>query len=263
MRKAKALKPPDGLAPDALARWVAVAPTLPNPETLDRDLLKTYCQLWVRWRQAEDGIARSGQLVRNAKGDVVASPLVRLAKDSGAQVRAIEERLGLGVVAGETGPSMTRRDLAAVLGVHMQTVTKWEQDGMPVAERGRRGRASQYLEVEVRAWLAAREDAAKQSGTVDVAQERARKERAQAQLAEQTHLMRSRKLLPEHEVAAAWSSEVSAVRAVILASYTTHADRVHRAATLEGLPGVERALKDLAYEVLRELADPTRAAEVA
>lgn len=93
---------------------------------------------------------------------------------------------------------------------------------------------------------------------MDVAQERARKERAQAELAEQTFQVRARSLLPAEEVARLWGAEVTGVRSVILSSYTTHADRVHRAATLDGLAGVEQALKELAYEVLRELADPDR-----
>jgi len=49
------------------------------------------------------------------------------------------------------------------------------------------------------------------------------------------------------------------VRTAILATYTTAADRVHRASTLEGLPGVEGVLKAIAYELLRELARPDRA----
>lgn len=154
--------------------------------------------------------------------------------------------------------TLTRRNLARALGVHMQTICKWEQDGMPIADRGRRGRASLYSESAVRDWLTAREAAAKQSGIVDVSRERARKERAQAELAQQAFAIRARTLLPIEEVERVWTAEVTAVRAIILASYTTHTDRIHRAATLEGLAGVERALKDLAYEVLRELANPER-----
>jgi hypothetical protein len=33
---------------------------------------------------------------------------------------------------------------------------------------------------------------------------------------------------------------------------------VHRAATLEGLPGVERELKAIAFAALREISDPDR-----
>ena len=149
---------------------------------------------------------------------------------------------------------LTRRALAERLGVHMQTVTKWERDGLPTAKRGAKGRPSLYDETEVRAWRQAREEAAKSSGIVDVAQERARKERAQAILAEQTYAIRSREFLPKHEIERAWAAETTAIRTHLLAWSTTLADRVYRAATLEGLGGVERVLHDATREVLRELA---------
>jgi phage terminase Nu1 subunit (DNA packaging protein) len=150
---------------------------------------------------------------------------------------------------------LTRRDLADLLGVHMGTIVKWDRDGMPVAERGRKGKPSQYDEAAVRAWLAAREEAARAPGApMDVAQERAKKEHWQALLAEQTHRVRERELLPAAEVEKVWSAERDAIRTKVLASYATAADRVHRAATLEGVAGVERALKDIAYGLLRELA---------
>jgi phage terminase Nu1 subunit (DNA packaging protein) len=155
-------------------------------------------------------------------------------------------------------PLLTRRELALVLGVHMQTVTKWERDGLPVANRGRRGKPSTYRESDVRAWLKSREVAAQSGQANDVARERARKERAQALEAEQRVAFRARELLPAEEVEKAWTAEASAVRAILLASYTTHADRVYRAATLDGLAGVERVMKDVAHEALRELANPER-----
>lgn len=158
---------------------------------------------------------------------------------------------------------LTRRQLALAIGVHMMTVTKWERDGMPIAERGRKGKPSTYREADVRAWLAAREEAAKKSGVVDVAHERARKERARAILDEQLYQARSRELLPAAEVEKSWNAEVQAVRAAILATYTTQADRVHRAAVLEGVSGVEQALKDMAYELLRELSSPERTGQAA
>jgi phage terminase Nu1 subunit (DNA packaging protein) len=156
---------------------------------------------------------------------------------------------------------MTRRQLAALTDlpgqdgpVHMMTVTKWERDGLPVAERGRKGKPSLYREVDCRAWLAARKEAAKNGSALDVAQERARKEHWQALLAEQLHKARERELLPRAEVERAWGAEVAAVRTRLLAWPTTLADRVHRAATLEGIGGVERALQEAVREVLRELA---------
>lgn len=152
-------------------------------------------------------------------------------------------------------PLLTRRALAAKLEVHMGTIVKWDRDGMPVAQRGRKGKPSLYDEAAVRHWLAEREAAAAEPGAaMDLVQERAKKEHWQALLAQQTHQVRAHELLPAAEVAKAWSAEVAAVRTKILSSYTSHADKVYRAGTLKGLAGVEASLKEIAYDILRELA---------
>lgn len=165
-------------------------------------------------------------------------------------------------VSAVKGPNLlTRRQLAAVADlpgqdgpVHMQTVTKWERDGLPIAKRGRKGKPSLYSEADVRAWLAVREEVAESGNALDLAQERARKEHWQALLAEQLHKTRERDLLPRADVEKAWTAEVAAVRTKLLAWATTLADRVTRAATLEAEPGVERVLGEAVREVLRELA---------
>lgn len=51
----------------------------------------------------------------------------------------------------------TRRGLAEAFEVHMQTVTGWEQEGMPVELRGTRGRPSMYRLKDVIAWRIDRE----------------------------------------------------------------------------------------------------------
>lgn len=162
-----------------------------------------------------------------------------------------------GIVTAGLHDLVTRRELAERLDVHMMTVTKWERDGLPIAQRGRKGKPSLYSEVEVRAWLQARDEAAETAGVFDAAMERARKEHWQACLAEQLHAMRAKTLLSAEEVEKAWASEIGAARAVILTSYTAAADRVYRAGTTDGLAGVERELKAIAYSILRELSEPT------
>ena len=258
MSKAQSVKPPAGLTDGAEARWRVVAPGIIRRGHADRVLLATYCKVWARWKQAEDGIAQSGQLVRNAQGREVASPLIKIATQAASQVRGLEEQLGILEGAQvDRSALLTRRQLASTLAVHMQTVTKWEQDGLPIAKRGRKGKPSRYRESEVRAWLQARDEAAKRHD-VDLTRDRSRRERAQALLLEQTHALRARDLLQRTEVEKVWGAEVAAIRALILSSYSTKADQLHRVATLEGVPGVERFLKDLAHEVLRELARPDR-----
>ncbi len=149
---------------------------------------------------------------------------------------------------------LTRRQLAAALNVHMQTITKWEREGLPVAERGAKGRPSKYREIDVRAWRKRRDDAAKKpEGPLNFMQTRAYKEHWQGLLAEQQHQLRAKELLYATEVEKIWGDEVSAIRTVILSIPVSYADRVHRAATLDGLVGVEAALKEIVHQVLREL----------
>lgn len=157
-----------------------------------------------------------------------------------------------------TQNGLTRKQLAAALDCNQRTIAKWQEEGLPVAVRGRGGRPSRYDEAQARAWLQQRAEAAQKSGLVDVARERSRKERAQAVLAEQTYQMRQRELLPRAEVERVWSSEVAAVRTKLLAIPQAYADRAHRAATLEGVIGVEQVLRDAVVDALRELSDPER-----
>lgn len=155
---------------------------------------------------------------------------------------------------------MDRRELAAALNVHPITISKWQDEGLPVAHRGGKGRASRYNLTDVQAWRAARDaEAAKGDGPLDPVQERAKKERWQALLAEQTFKARERELLPKAEVEKAWSAEVAAVRAILLALPTALSDRVHRASTRDGVVGVERELHVGIRDALRELAAPPAA----
>lgn len=160
-------------------------------------------------------------------------------------------------MASKPRATLTRRELAALLGVHLMTVTKWEQAGLPIAVRGGKGRPSRYRERDVRAWLATREKLADAGIQRDLIQERAAKEHWQALLAEQTHQQRARELILAVEVERGLSAYVAAARAKLLSAPITYADRVHRASTRQGLAGVEAALKDLVHEVLRDLAGVT------
>lgn len=149
---------------------------------------------------------------------------------------------------------LTRVDLADALNVHPMTITKWERQGMPIQERGRRGKPSMYSESAVRSWRAERDEAARNGGILDAVQERARKDRAQSLLAEQTLAIRARDLVPKDEVERAWSAEVAAVRTKLLAWPSTLSNRVFRAGTLDGLEGVERELQSAVEEALNELS---------
>ena len=152
-------------------------------------------------------------------------------------------------------PLLTRRQLAAALDKHEITIIKWQREGLPIAKRGGRGRASLYSEAHVRAWLKQREEAAAApTGPLDLVQERARKEHWQGLLAEQMFLVRARKLLPAEEVERVWMVETNAIRTKLMAWPATLADRLFRASTLDGLAGVERELNAAVRDVLRDLA---------
>ena len=150
----------------------------------------------------------------------------------------------------------TRREVAETLGVHMDSISKWERQGLPIVKRGGRGRASKYDLEAVRAWLAARDKAAQKAveGPLDPVQEKAARDHWQAMLAEQTHQIRQRELLPAADVERAWAAHVAAVRAVLLAIPVAHSDRVFREGTLHGVDGVEKALQAAIYDALRQLA---------
>ena len=152
---------------------------------------------------------------------------------------------------------LTRQELAAAIGKHPDTIAAWvSEEGMPVADRGRGGRASKYDLQAVLAWLSAREEA-QRAGPLDPVQEKARRDHWQATLAEQTYRVRKGKLLDADEVERAWAAEVAAVRAKLLSVPTTYADKIFRAATLAGEGGVgavERLLRDAVHSALHELA---------
>lgn len=270
--RARVPTPPKDLSAISRDRWKTVLPALMERGSVDLDTLRAYCELWARWRKVLNDLDKAGDIVKTPTGRFTPSPLVSVARDYGAQVRSLAGQIGLHddppATSADRGSAaavpdgLTRRELAAKFNVHMSAVTKWERAGMPLAYRGRKGKPSRYREADVRAWLDQREAKAAESSNpnhVDVVVERARKERAQAVLAEQTYAARQRQLLPAEDVERAWAAEVQAVRTSILATYTTQADRIHRIATLEGVGGVEAVLKELAHELLRELSAPGRA----
>ena len=150
---------------------------------------------------------------------------------------------------------LTRREAAARLGVHHQTIINWEKGGLVPDVRGRRGVASKFKLSTIQAWRDAHDlEARKELGETSPAAERAGRDRAQRKLLEQTYEVRARHLLPADEVRKVWTAHIAAVRAKILSLPATGSARVHRAGKLGGQRAVSLELKAIAYELLRELS---------
>ena len=150
---------------------------------------------------------------------------------------------------------LTGDELAEVLNVSPGTIRSWARYGMPITERGRRGdktRPNRYRVADAQAWLRER-DLKKREATAA----RARKEKAQAILAEQTVALRARDLVRRDEVEQAWAAECSRVRKNLRGWVKPLAKRIHAAAK-DGQRGVEDALQTAVYKKLTELAQPAR-----
>jgi len=109
-----------------------------------------------------------------------------------------------------------------------------------------------------RAWADARAVTAVSGVGLDLVQERAKRERAQARLAEQTLAIRARTLIPQDEVDRAWASEVAAVKQILLSAESTHTDRICRSYELAGPEVVRREIRAMHREALMQFADPNR-----
>jgi len=130
---------------------------------------------------------------------------------------------------------------------------------MPVAERGRGGRSSKYNLEECQAWQKARNATAVSGSTPfsEVNRERARKERAQAQLAEQAFLIKAGELLPLDAVEKRWSAEIVALRAKLLAWKRSQvAEQLFRTALVDGQGAFDDLLSEAIDELLRDLSVP-------
>lgn len=148
-----------------------------------------------------------------------------------------------------------KRELARRMGVAVGQIGRYVDEGMPVAEPGRQGVPSYFIEADCKAWKSEREARQRAKPELNINVERARRERAQALLAEQTVAQRAGELTIAREAAAAWAAEVAAVRTHMLAWTETAAAQLTRAAQLEGEQGLRLLLDKLVREALQALAD--------
>lgn len=272
LKKANAIPPPDDLKPEAQARWSAVYPQLAERGPVDVDKLKTYCQVWVRWREAERTLEKTGSLVKNPRGGVAASPMISVARQSSAHVRALEKDLGIGEPsklsraddpeADETPAGKQRRpglftrpELAEAFSVHQQTITKWERDGLPIEIRGSRGRPTYYSLAACVQWRIERELLARGVGTdaVSPQNERALLDRMRREELEIRMRARRGDLVEIDAVRLEYSELATAVKARLRAIPDTVADQVIGVAQA-GPAAIKALLLDRIDDALRELA---------
>jgi phage terminase Nu1 subunit (DNA packaging protein) len=157
------------------------------------------------------------------------------------------------------GKLFTRNELVKepdIPATHPQTIAGWVAEGCPIEVRGGPGRPHLYAKEKVLAWLELRKS--KDPDVVDLTAARTLKELAQARLNEQKLLELEGKLLPREEVERQWMAELAAIRTRLMILPHTLADRLYRAATLEGVAGVEAALDEEIRNVLEELSAPDR-----
>jgi P27 family predicted phage terminase small subunit len=93
------LAAPDGLVEEVREVWdytVAQLDAMHLAHPSDRDALVCYCEAVVAHRKASQAIARSGLLIRTARGGhYMRNPLLVVQRDSAALVRAFAREFGL------------------------------------------------------------------------------------------------------------------------------------------------------------------------
>jgi phage terminase Nu1 subunit (DNA packaging protein) len=147
---------------------------------------------------------------------------------------------------------------ASMLGVTTKTINRWrnlEEDPLPVAIKGSKGRAHQFDIATVHQWgirQYIRDAGVDHDGEVyDYAIERARLTHEQADKAEIENREARGELIPAVVVTAIWTESVVNIRARILAMPTRIA---HAAAAVETVPEVHEIVRAACYEALEEIA---------
>ncbi len=142
------------------------------------------------------------------------------------------------------------------MGVQPARITKWTAEGMPVADRGSRGRESRYDLREVVEWYVRRQLEARGLGSgqeLDLPTERAKQTRAQTARIMLDIKAKQRELLPADEVRRVVGGALHAVRVRFLGLGQSIAERC-RAAADEGAPTVQAVIDEAVHDALTELA---------
>ena len=148
--------------------------------------------------------------------------------------------------------TVSRSDLAEILRVSPPTVDSWIRRGLPVKEKGGRGRAYEFDLADVIEWrvASAQASASVSAELLDFEEARARKTTAEAEIAEADARQRRGELVEIDTVAELLETKLSTVRLRMLAVPAKVAPRV---AAVRAVAKVRRILEDEFSDVLDEL----------
>jgi phage terminase Nu1 subunit (DNA packaging protein) len=110
---------------------------------------------------------------------------------------------------------LTRQEIAAEFGCTPGTITRWERDGCPVAQKTTRGRPSLFDLEAVRTWRAEMDRIAPEALSLE--HERARLARAQVEKTERENLVRAGELMERAQVILEGQSYSKAIAKMIRA----------------------------------------------
>lgn len=136
--------------------------------------------------------------------------------------------------------------VAEMFGVAPKTIVEWQEQGMPIAERGRPGVPSQYVAADCIAWYLKRE-----LGKVQSESPRDRLARLQADEVELKLMERRGLLVPAELIEPTWLSLISAAKTYLRSEPDRLAQLLEHA---EGIDARRDLLADVFDEFLRKLS---------
>lgn len=92
------LTPPVDLREEARVVWERVIAALGSTGVLtsaDKDLLRLYCEAFVRYQEAEAMLSKTGPLIKGRGGEYVKNPLHQIVRDNADAVKKYARELGL------------------------------------------------------------------------------------------------------------------------------------------------------------------------
>jgi P27 family predicted phage terminase small subunit len=93
-----ALTPPPDLRAEARIVWERIVESLGSTGVLtsaDKDILRLYCEAYVRYLEAEQMLSKTGPLLKGRDGTFVKNPLHQIVRDNADAVKKYAREIGL------------------------------------------------------------------------------------------------------------------------------------------------------------------------